>query len=302
MKFKKILLFILIFFFCLLIKTNVNAFIVSDSGTEKFYLPDLPTDIDYYNHVIVFNNSINQVILFSFPKSDTLGYDKLTKRFTLFDDNKVIRPNSESDFLSIHGCQLTLSNDKYIGTGWKPYSHVSPSVTLSNFDNNNFINIYGDLYPCCGDVLIDSLIEGISWNDDFVLLKSGNEERILLVVPSVSYKNYCFTNYSVYFSYCPSYKLENYISLNSYYYDTTDLCFKFYKSSNTDSNFWPVQGLSQNILYCNKDILKNTDGSILYNNTKNLFNCLISYSSFPYILNGAEDLAKGEEDLIIMPR
>lgn len=299
MKVKKILLFIILFFFCLVIKNNVNAYVVNEGGQGKYYLKDLPfedSEESPAKSVFLLNSSVNEVYCIEVENYYKLGYDRLTKRLYKFDPTDY---STKTIFYYV--CSLTVQDSLYIGGEWG-YKSANNYLAI---DNEKYTYIGGTtcFYPCVnissGVFLIDNLIDGLSWNDDFALVKGTNEERIMLVVPTVQHKNSYFSKSGAYFKYFDSNNPSEAITLDAYYYDTSDFSFKFYKS-NILSNFWPVQACYDYIFYCNKDILYN--GDVLIKNTKNLFKGLYSYNHFPYILNGQEDLAKGEEDIIIMPR
>lgn len=308
MKFKKILLFILIFLFFLLLSSNVNAFVVSDSGVEKYYLPDLPSSVsDSYNKVFIFNNDTNEVVLFAFSNNDKLGYDRLSNLFCLFNIDKKLRPNNESDALLVFSCQLTLSNDKYIGTNWNKYSHTSCSVNLYNFNNNNFTTISGILYPCYKEILIDNLFTDVNWEED-IIIAGKNTNDILLFIPQIKYNDYVFSRMddfsenNDYYFYRPFYNSENFIKYLVYKYNIETFSFEYYTTCDS-TNCYPLSmRAKENFIYFSKDLLSISDGSVLYKNTNNIFSSFFNYNSFPYILNGAEDLAKGNDDIVIMPR
>lgn len=293
MKLKKLLLFILIFFFCLVIKNNVNAYVVNEGGQGKYYLQDLPFDDSGETFTSVFFTDYNGVSVYCYqiPNYTNFGYDKLNKTFYCFD-----KADNSTATILCYSCGIEELDGLLVGGEWTSTDHFKYAKEPS------YIGGTGKVYPCVtinsGTYLINNLIDGLSWNDDFALVKGTNEERIMLVVPSVRFKSGYFIRSAAYFQYY-SIDSSSAISLNSYYLDTSDYTFKFYKS-NTLSNFWPVQACTDYIFYCNKDILYN--GEIYRESTKNSFKSLYEYKNFPYFLNGQEDLAKGEEDIIIMPR
>lgn len=309
MKLKKIILFILIFLFFLLLSSNVSAFVVSDSGVEKYYLPDLPNFSESNNYIMFFNESKSQVTLFSFPKTDYLGYDRINNRFTLFNSDKNIRPNEEVSMFEIYYCNVTLNVDKYIcGGNWNKYSYVSTSVTLATIDYTNFKFIYGttNIYPCYNDMLVTTLPFGHKWDEDLIIgYDISDAKNLVCIIPETQFNNYVWSqvdNNNNYCKYRENYNSSDFITLNCYEYNFNSNEWDLGSSGNA-TNCWPTTFLSYNeFIYFNKDILKYKDGSIIYKGMKDFFCGFYTYSTFPYILNSAEDLSKGEEDIIIMPR
>ena len=310
MKIKKLLLIILLFFFCLLISNNVNAFVVSEGGIENFYLPDLPNNSD--NNVMFFNEDSLNVTLFSFPENYYLGYDRINNRFTLFNSDKEICPVEEISVFNIYYANVTLSDGKYIcGGNWNNYSYTSTSVSLANIDYTKLKFIYGtsNIYPCYNDILVLNLPFGKEWSDDLIIAYDYNGgKKIFAIIPDNQIDSYVWSKFNAnnnYASYRDFYNSTNSVSLSAYEYNSDIDEWEYYTPKNSPSystNFYPVMLTYNEFIYFNKDILNCSDGSILYEGMKDLFCGFYTYSSFPYILNSQEDLAKGEEDIIIMPR
>ena len=75
MKYRKILLFILILFFILIIHNNCNAVIVEEGGIGKYYLADFPENNSEFYDSVVFLKDDNSVLLIQFYNNYFLGYD-----------------------------------------------------------------------------------------------------------------------------------------------------------------------------------------------------------------------------------
>lgn len=293
MKYRKILLFILILFFILIIHNNCNAIVLSEGGISKYYLPDLSSynEDGSYNYVFLFSENNSYMLMIEIPENNYLGYYAPTGALKMFNNSK----KSTVSF-NAYSCNMTLSNSLYIGDKWD--YHLNQ--TIINVDNSfKYINGTGHIYPCDIDksyVFTDedlySTITNIKWNEDFIFS--------------------CVNNYFA-FAY-PSFRSTNNVFVkddNTYKYRTSltgsDINFTNYTgyynvinpslSGNSSSSSGKVL---KNIIYTNKNIL-DINGNIVVYSTQPIFKNLYQYNIFPYFLNSVEDLSKGNDDIVIMP-
>lgn len=71
MKIKKLLFICLIFLFFIFLSNSVNAYVLKENGTEKYYLPDLPFDDSeegVNRSVFLYDISNNLVYLLQNPR------------------------------------------------------------------------------------------------------------------------------------------------------------------------------------------------------------------------------------------
>ena len=176
MRIKKILLFILIFFFCLFLKNNVNAYVINEGGLGKFYLQELPFDDSeesVYKSVFLFNSETKVIYCIRVENFCSLGYDRVAKR--LYSYNSI--DNSTSANIYYYICSLDLMNGLYIGSDWKIQSSSSYLSINTKFE---YIGGTTALYPCYkNNCIITSLPDiGIDWSSNFVI--GYNNNKIIL--------------------------------------------------------------------------------------------------------------------------
>lgn len=312
MKRKKILLFILILFFILIIHNNCKGVIVEEGGIGKYYLSNLPNeDNEFYNTTIFVKNDNSKVFLLQYYNSYDLGYDLVNNKFSLYlKSNKSLCNDMVNDgFFKFYEGTLTEVNEKFICSSWSSYifgSGISQAI-VSGFKAANFNFLYGNsFYPCIGDFIINDLNNFADWNDD-IIIAGSSDGNIGLFVPTTQFKDYV---YSYSDSLNPGYAVYrtsvggSIINLNYYKYNIDTLSFEFIKKCSS-TNAYPYASFhaSFSFLFLNKNFLNNDTGDIILNNTKYFFNFSMEdvYSVFPYILNSAEDLSKGNDDIVIMP-
>lgn len=289
MKFKKLLLFVLLFFFCLILKNNVNAYVVNEGGQGKYYLQDLPFDDSGETFTSVFFLDYYGVSVYCYqvPNYVTFAYDRIGKTFYPYD-------NTDGSISTIlcYTCGIEEQDGLLIGGNWSSTNHFKYSKEPT------YIGGTGRLYPSYSNKYpITTLPDGVSWGDDFLMYYQSNYGTVSLYYPT-QFKNGVFAQ---------TYNQSRYYNdINS----TTTILYSVYKYDFSNSS-WTYVGTNDNTPYGNtscyfyntKDILDNNDRSVVsLSSTKDYFKSLYEYRNFPYILNGQEDLAKGEEDIIIMPR
>ena len=306
MKYRKILLFILILFFVLLIHNNCNAVVIEEGGIGKYYLADFPESNNEFYDSIVFLKNDNTVLLIQFYNNYYLGYDRVNNLFSFYSKNdKSICTNKDDSFMKVYGGTLIQSNDKFICSGWQEYLFSSASFIISNFKYTDYSFLWGttNIYPCYKNYIFNDLNGFADWDEDIII--AGNNNNIALFVPTEQNINYVYSymdssnNYAVYRTSVGG----SSIKLNYYKYNTNTLSFEF-DSVKDRTNCYPISGFRNNtFFYMNKDYLNNDTGDLIMKNTKNIFSCLVNtdYNSFPQILNSSEDLSKGNDDIVIMP-
>ncbi len=325
MKFKKILLFMILFLFILLLSNNVKGFVLNDGGVEKYYLPDLPLSDDNLENIFLFNNSTNEMLLLVFPKTYYLGYDRFNNIFVLYNGDGSQVADGFSDLLSFYYCNMDYSGLNLVGTKWVGYMKPNTHGIPANFLYSDYTFVYGttNLYPCFKDVgIITSLPDGFTWSDNFIIHATSryiSEANIYFVCSNPLDNNLnWFFKYSGRGStifYADTYSDTKY-SLVAFKYNFLDSSWVLDNSVISDGNSldtpsakfidagWNYNdGIKFTIFYSNFDLLDN-ENNIAMNNTNSLFKNLRDdfYNNFPYILNGAEDLAEGNDDIVIMPR
>ena len=298
MKLKKLLLFILIFFFCLVIKNNVNAYVVNEGGQGKYYLQDLEFDDsgELYTSIFFYNSNSNIVVCFQIQNYNTLAYDRVDNKFYLFDNS-----DGTTKGISYYKCSVSVQDGLLIGGNW--LQSYGNTVSLSGY---KYIGGTGKLYPCYLDKYpITILPEGVSWADDFLMYYHSNYGSVALYYPT-QFEDGIFAETSGQACYYGDVNSTNKILYNIYKYDLSSKTWSFQGTSTVTSYGGINNGYGGTIhkyFYNTKDILKGDDRSVVaLSSTKDYFKGLYEYRNFPYILNGQEDLAKGEEDIIIMPR
>lgn len=300
MKFKKILLFILIFLFFLIIQTNVNAYVLTEGGVEKYYLQDLPFDDSGDSHTSVFFHNTNNstVVCIVVPNYCVLGGVRSTSSsssnsfsFYLFDksDNSKVA-------ITTYLCTLTEDDDVYIGGEWSSTIYDS-NYTVDSYAYLTNIGGTGKVYPANSKSVVRSLPEdSLGWGDDFLIYYDPySSSKIYCAVPQAFDKDYIFaekTSSSPYLYYC-SKDLSSTINFKIYEYDYNNDTWSLYKSNSSY-----VYGV---VFYSVKNCY-NSSLSVELPTKENIFKNLYLYKVYPYIMNSQDDLAKGEADIIIMPR
>lgn len=312
MKLKKLLLFILIFFFCLVIKNNVNAYVVNEGGQGKYYLKDLPFSEEEYDTVFIYSSNANKICCFGIEKSFSLGFDASTKCFYKFDSF-----NNVYDFIHVYTCSLENVDGLLVGSEWNFVSVASGNpVRLANNNDYKYIGGSVPIYICSSTYIIKNLpnIQGLTWNSQLFIINVSNQGDYVakLIRPSVPDNDYFFTAMDVLNPHCIRYTNSfDYTGANVdvYGYNITTNSWDYLKTVSTNGRYGCLHtqneggDIRNNLLYLPVDIYKySADKEILHSKNNYIFSGLFSYNSFPYILNGQEDLAKGEEDIIIMPR
>ena len=84
MKYRKILLFILILFFILILHNNCNAIVIEEGGIPKYYLADFPESNSEFYDSIVFLKDNNTVLLIQFYNNYYIGYDRANNLFRFY--------------------------------------------------------------------------------------------------------------------------------------------------------------------------------------------------------------------------
>lgn len=141
-----------------------------------------------------------------------------------------------------------------------------------------------------------TLPDGVNWGDNFIVGVYGSS-LYLFLNNKISGNVFTSADTGSYVYYRSSYNSSSYNSFSKY---TFNYSTGLWTSNGSISSTNPCNGSL--LLYYDSNILSSSDGSVLYTSTQNIFKGLYQYNNFPYILNSQEDLAKGEEDLIIMPR
>lgn len=287
MKLKKILLFILIFFFCLVIKNNVNAYVVNEGGQGKYYLEDLPFDDsgETYTSVFFYNGSDASVLCVQVPNDRSLIICDC-KYFNAMDLTGGVT-------YSYYKCSVTLQDGLLVGGKWSSFSD-----TRLNMSDYKYIGGTGKVYPFYnGSVL--SLPDNVSWSDDFFLTyDTVDDVKTNFLYYPIQSKDGVFTDSSGSIGYYSSIDSSVEVSMNVYKYDKTSSSWVYYSTVKRTDNYY-----IGHVFYNSKDILDNSNRSNVSKlSSERYFKCLYEYSVFPYILNGQEDLSKGGEDVIIMPR
>lgn len=286
MKIKKIFLFILLFLAFLFISNNVNAYVINEGGVGKYYLPDLPFDDsgEVYTSVLFHDETNGAIICVEIPNAYSLGYDTYRNTLKLICDIDDV-----SREIFYYTCSVTQTEGLYIAETWS--SQSAETLNLSSF---KCIGGTGFVYPynSSSNILYKTLPEGVNWGDDFWILDTR------CCVPEIQYKNgaYVMMN-SAKFKYYPSLENTNAVTYSVYNYDTTTKTWVYSTKTTEISNF-----IHYACLYRIKDVYSTDRSSIYGYGTDRYFWLLYGYKVFPYILNSQEDLAKGEEDIIIMPR
>lgn len=294
MKFKKILLCVLLFFFCLLIKNNVNAYVVNEGGQGKYYLQDLEFDDsgELYTSIFFYSSNSNIVVCFQIQNYNTLAYDRIDNKFYLFDNSDGTKKG-----ITYYKCSVSVQDGLLVGGNW--LQSYGNTVSLSGY---KYIGGTGKVYPSHSNQYpITTLPEGVSWGDDLIMYYSKWNNILYLAYPT-QFKNGVFVGDQA--KYYGSIDSTDSISFSLYKYDNSTKVWTFdFNSSVTNGGTVTGNSSLGKYFYNTKDILKDEDRSVVaLSSTKDYFKGLYEYRNFPYILNGQEDLAKGEEDIIIMPR
>ena len=291
MKIKKLLLFILLFLTFLFLSSNVSAYVVSEGGLGKYYLQDLPfedNEESVYKSVFLFNSTTNEIICIRVENTCFLGFSRINNRIYEFDDY------STTSKIFYYKCSVDLSNGLYVGTEWSYYSGDYISV------NSNYTYIGGTthLYPCYNNNFIITNLpdNGMNWSSNFAIGVTSDNVPILQFFSS--------SNNIVYVD--SSNRINSFLDAYNGTFVPYDV-YRFvdnnwvYKGTLSNPNSVYTDSKISNFIYFNKDVYDSV-GSLLYSNTNQFFRGLFEYNIFPYILNSQEDLAKGNEDIIIMPR
>ena len=305
MKYKKILLFILILFFILILHNNCNAIVIDEGGIGKYYLQDLPFSEETYNTVYLYNSSNNSVVVFGVLKGSYLGFDVSNKTFY-----HMYADGSSNPLMQLYICTLDNSTGKFVGGTWNsqwvfPDGGAS-SVIFNDYLNYQYIGGTTKLFPCAGGKIIKSLPNNISWDFPMVISSNTSNYDCVIFIPELINNSLSFKNPggNAHLMYC--YDSFNNKNLKFYSYG-------YYSSSDSWSELdmvttgpWgsPCADIGRNsVLFSSLDIIRDDNNVVIIPNTNNLFNCLSenNYNTFPSILNSPEDLAKGNDDIVIMP-
>lgn len=315
MKYKKILFFLIIIFFILIIHDSCSAYVVQEGGVDKFYLEGLPFSESYYRTVFLYKESTKTCMVIGCRNNSKLAYDNITKTLYHFDSSGLADIG-----LKIYFCTIEVSNGKYTGDAWGELSVTGVGYSSYNFtDIEDYVLISNNtyIYPGTEDGVIKSLpdIEGFSWKSPFLITKyESGDYDCKIIIPETVLKDLTFYNVgNNNILYCvenaDGTKVLNY-NLWGYTYSTDTWTFietvtisKNYSPFSTNGVMYASLGnLSDYFLFSTYDVFNSNTNEKVIDKTNILFNSLYSYNSFPYILNGSEDLAKGDEDIIIMPR
>lgn len=310
MKYKKILLFILILFFILILHNNCNAIVIEEGGIPKYYLADFPESNTEFYDSIVFLKDNNTVLLIQFYNNYYIGYDRANNLFRFYKkSDKSVCTNKEECWVKVFTGALTQKDDKFICSGWTEYSFSNAYMIPADFTNcKNYSFLYGTtkIYPCFRDYIINDLNGFANWSDDIVIT-SNNNGNIGLFVPQEQHSNYVYSYFNSlntgFAYYRPSIGSSEFVNLNYYQYNINTLTFDFVGVFERTSAYPHASYYSSGFLYINKNFYNNDTGEILVDGSKSFFSCLFenNYNIFPSILNSAEDLAKGNDDIVIMP-
>lgn len=311
MKYKKILLFILILFFILILHNNCNAIVIDEGGIGKYYLQDLPFSEETYNTVYLYNSTNNSVVVFGVLKGSYLGFDASNKTFY-----HMYADGSSNPLMELYICTLDDSTGKYVGGTWNsqwvfPDGGAS-SVVFSDYLNYEYIGGTTKLFPCSEGKIIKSLPNNISWDSPIVITSynTSNYDCVIfipeLINNSLSFKNPGGNNHLLICDDSFNHKALKFYSYG--YYSSSD---SWSELDMVTTGPWgspcaPIGGYAgcpNSVLYTSLDIIRDDNNVVIIPNTNNLFNCLSenNYNTFPSILNSAEDLAKGNDDIVIMP-
>lgn len=119
MKYRKILLFILILFFILILHNNCNAIVIEEGGIPKYYLADFPESNSEFYDSIVFLKDNNTVLLIQFYNNYYIGYDRANNLFRFYKkSDKSVCTNKEECWAKVYTGALTQKDDKFICSGW----------------------------------------------------------------------------------------------------------------------------------------------------------------------------------------
>ncbi len=315
MKYKKILLFILILFFILIIHNTSNAFVVSEGGNYKYSLPNLPFDDEDRNIIMFFNENKLQVYLFEFFNDSYVGFDRINNCFRIYDTNKKLFTDDYDLLLGVYYCNVSLINGVYTSgsNSWHYISHSGTSYinlyTINSItDYSDMKSIYSTttLFPCYEDILISSLPKDYTFKEDLIVCydKNDYDHKIVCFRPESYFSGFVWANKSggsFYLCYRESYNSGESNSLLAYIYNT-DICeWEFSGNIKGTSSYGSYSMTTDDVIFCNSNILDFKSGNTTTKSMKNLFCGSYTYSVFPYILNSAADLSKGNDDIVIMP-
>ena len=310
MKYRKILLFILILFFILILHNNCNAIVIEEGGIPKYYLADFPESNSEFYDSIVFLKDNNTVLLIQFYNNYYIGYDRANNLFRFYKkSDKSVCTNKEECWAKVYTGALTQKDDKFICSGWTEYYFTNAYMIPADFTNcKNYSFLYGTtkIYPCFRDYIITDLNGFANWSDDIVITSNDNG-NIGLFIPQEQHSNYVYSYYNDlnggFACYRPSIGSSEFVNLNYYQYNTNTLTFDFVKVCDKTEAYPNAVYYSSGFLYINKNFYNNDTGEILVDGSKSFFSCLFenNYNIFPSILNSAEDLSKGNDDIVIMP-
>lgn len=305
MKYRKILLFILILFFILIIHNNCNAVVIEEGGIPKYYLQDLPFSEETYDIVYLYNSSNNSIVVFGVLKGSYLGFDVPNKTFY-----HMYSDGTSNPLMQLYICTLDDSTGKYVGSTWNNQWNFpdggASSVVFSDYLNYRYVGGTTKLYPCRNGKIIKSLPNNISWDFPMVISSNSSNYDCVIFIPELINNSLSFKNPggNAHLMYC--YDSFNNKNLKFYSYG-------YYSSSDSWSDLdmvttgpWgsPCADIGRNsVLFSSLDIIRDDNNVVIIANTNNLFNCLSenNYNVFPSILNSVEDLAKGNDDIVIMP-
>lgn len=252
-----------------------------------------------------------QVLLFDFYTDHILGYDRINNCFTLFNSDNTQSSSEEVNSICIYTCNVELVDGKYISGGnWGNYSIANTSFTLTDFSYSNLKFIYGNtnIYPCYNDIIVTKLPVGRTWSDNIIIAyDKDSNEKVYCFIPEIYDSNYVWSNYDYinnFLCYRETYdkSVEESVVLSGYVFNYLTNEWEFVKTGTSTSMYPLVQIKYDELIFFHSDIFKCTDGSIIYKGMGNFFSGFWIYNSFPYILNSVEDLAKGDDDVVVMPR
>lgn len=314
MKYKKLLFFLIIIFFILIIHDSCSAYVLQEGGVDKFYLEGLPFSESYYRTVFLYKESTKTCMVIGCRNNSKLAYDNITKTLYHFDSSGLADIG-----LKVYFCTIDVINGKYIGDAWGELSTTGVGYSSYNFtDIEDYVLISNNtyIYPGTEDGVIKSLpdIEGFSWKSPFLITKyEPGDYDCKIIIPQTVSKDLTFynaggnamlsvkenadgTTVSQYNLWGYTYSTDTWSFMETY-----DLS-KLSMPANWGVKYADLGKISEYFLFSTYDVFNSNTNEKVIDKTNILFNSLYSYNSFPYILNGAEDLAKGDEDIIIMPR
>lgn len=305
MKYRKILLFILILFFILILHNKCNAIVIEEGGIPKYYLQDLPFSVETYDTVYLYNSTNNSIVVFGVLKGSYLGFDVSNKTFY-----HMYADGTTNPLMQLYICTLDDSTGKYVGSTWNnqwnfPDSGAS-SVIFTDYLNYRYVGGTTKLHPCRNGKIIKSLPNNTSWDFPMVISSNTSNYDCVIFIPELINNSLSFKNPggNAHLIYCyDSFNNKN-LKFYSYGYHSSSDSWTELDMVTTGPWGSPCADIGRDsVLFTSLDIIRDDNNVVIVPNTNNLFNCLSenNYSTFPSILNSPEDLAKGNDDIVIMP-